>query len=135
MPLQVELVSPDGILFEGEARTVIARTLEGGDIAFLPGHVPFLGALATYPVRVLMQEGGNRTIAASRGFISVNGDKVTVLSDTALVAEDIDVARAEADLLAAEELLRADAEDERAAADKRWAEVRLDVARGTDRVA
>lgn len=134
MPLQVELVSPDGILFEGEARTVIARTLDGGDIAFLAGHVPFLGALATYPVRVLLEDGRTVTIAASRGFISVNGDSITVLSDTAQVAEDIDVAGAEADLAAAEERLRADANDERAVADKRWAEVRLDVARGGDRV-
>jgi F-type H+-transporting ATPase subunit epsilon len=134
MPLQVELVSPDGILFEGEASMVIARTLDGGDIAFLPGHVPFLGALATYPVKVLLEGGGSQSIAASRGFISVNGDKVTVLSDTAVVAHEIDVAEAEAELAEAEERLRADAEDEEAAADKRWAEVRIDVARGSDRV-
>lgn len=130
MPLQVELVSPDGVLFEGEATMVIARTLEGGDIAFLPGHVPFLGALATYPVKVLLEGGGSRSIAASRGFISVNGESVTVLSDTAVVAEEIDIATAEADLVAAEELLRSDPDSEDAASAKRWAEVRLEVARG-----
>ncbi len=129
MPLHVELVSPDGILFEGDANMVIARTLEGGDVAFLPGHVPFLGALATYPVKVLLQDGRSQTIAASRGFISVNGDKVTVLSDTAMVAEDVDIAAAEAELAEADERLRADPDDERAQADRQWASVRLDVAR------
>ena len=43
--MQVELVSPERILWSGEAEMVITRTLGGGDIAFLPGHAPFVGAL------------------------------------------------------------------------------------------
>ena len=38
MPLQVELVSPERLLYSGEADQVIARTVGGGDIAFLAGH-------------------------------------------------------------------------------------------------
>ena len=45
MTLQVELVSPERILWTGEADMVIARTVGGGDIAFLSGHAPFVGAL------------------------------------------------------------------------------------------
>ncbi|MBM3741836.1 MAG: hypothetical protein FJW43_03775, partial [Actinobacteria bacterium] len=36
--LKVEVVSPERVLFSGEARQVITRTLQGGEIAFLPGH-------------------------------------------------------------------------------------------------
>ena len=46
--MQVELVSPERVLFSGEATMVILRTLGGGDIAFLPGHAPFLGALTEW---------------------------------------------------------------------------------------
>jgi F-type H+-transporting ATPase subunit epsilon len=128
MPLQVELVSPEGVLFEGEASMVIARTVGGGDIAFLPGHVPFIGALAVHPVRLFLEEGGQRSIAAHRGFIEVSGDHVSILSDAAELAEDIDIPRAEAAKARAEERLRADSNDEEAMADLRRAEVRLTVA-------
>ena len=46
MAFQVELVSPEAITYSGEAEKGIARTVEGGDIAFQPGHVPFIGVLA-----------------------------------------------------------------------------------------
>ena len=47
--MEVQLVSPEQVLYVGEADMVIARTLGGGEIAFLKGHAPFLikqGALA-----------------------------------------------------------------------------------------
>src|SRR4051794_41586630 len=66
MPLSVELVSPERTLFSGEASMVMARTIGGGDIAFLPGHAPFIGALATWTVEII-EEGGNRRLAAVHG--------------------------------------------------------------------
>ena len=48
----VELVSPEQVLFSGEATMVITRTLGGGEIAFLPGHAPFLGALTENHTRI-----------------------------------------------------------------------------------
>ena len=44
MPLQVQVVSPEEVLWSGDAERVITRTLGGGDIAFLPGHTSFMGA-------------------------------------------------------------------------------------------
>jgi F-type H+-transporting ATPase subunit epsilon len=128
MPLQVELVSPEGVLFEGEATMVIARTVGGGDIAFLPGHVPFIGALAVHPVKLLLEGGGSRSIAVHRGFIEVSGDHVSILSDAAELSDAIDVPRAQTAHAQAEERLRANADDEEAKADLRRAEVRLSVA-------
>ena len=53
--MQVELVSPERILYSGEADTVIARTIGGGELAFLTGHAPFVGALeiATVTITVI----------------------------------------------------------------------------------
>ncbi|MBV8984761.1 MAG: F0F1 ATP synthase subunit epsilon, partial [Acidimicrobiia bacterium] len=43
--LQVELVSPERVLYSGQASFVRVRTVGGGEIAFLTGHAPFIGAL------------------------------------------------------------------------------------------
>ena len=43
--MSVEVVSPEAVLYSGEATMVITRTLGGGEIAFQPGHAAFLGAL------------------------------------------------------------------------------------------
>ena len=80
MPLQVELVSPESIAYSGEAKMVIARVVTG-DIAFLPGHVPFIGILQAHPVRVLFEDGTELSIAVHQGFVEVSDDKVTILSD------------------------------------------------------
>ena len=95
MPLHVELVSPERVLLSTEASMVLARTIGGGDIAFLPGHAPFIGALATWTIEII-EEGGNRQLAAVHGgFISITDDHVTILSDLAELTEAIDSHRAQ----------------------------------------
>ena len=128
MALQVELVSPERILFSGEADMVIARTVGGGDIAFLPGHAPFVGALeiATVTIR---SAGGDELVAVHGGFVEVSNDTVTILSDVAELSSQIDVERARVAKDKAEQRLQAnhDAEAEGAA---RRAHVRLAAAGG-----
>lgn len=130
MALQVELVSPAQIAYSGEAKMVIARVVTG-DIAFLPGHVPFIGILQTHPVRVLFDDGTELSIAVHQGFVEVSDDKVTILSDVCELAGEIDVARAEASKATAEEALRLDADDVDAKAALKRAETRLEVAGAT----
>ena len=96
MTLQVQLVSPERILFEGEAEMVIARTLEEGDIAFLTGHAPFLGALDIATVTIRPAEGDDQKAAIHGGFVSVSDDRVILLSDVAELADHIDEDRARA---------------------------------------
>ena len=127
---QVELVSPEDISYSGEAEMVIARTVEGGDIAFQPGHVPFIGVLAVWSVDVIRPDGGRDTIAVHQGFVQVAGTKVSILSDVSESAGDIDVARAEVAKSPAEAALAADRDDEDAAAALARAELRLRVASG-----
>lgn len=133
MSLEVELVSPERIAYSGEASMVICRTTTG-DIAFLPGHIPFIGVLATHPVRVQLEDGSEQVIAVHHGFVEVSppdpagNTRVTILSDVAELADTIDVARARAAKERAEEALRADAEDPEARAALVRAEVRLSVA-------
>ena len=127
MALQVELVSPERIAYSGEAKMVIARVVTG-DIAFLPGHVPFIGILQTHPVRVQLVEGGEVAIAVHQGFVEVSDDKVTILSDVAEISDEINVARAQAAKARAEESLKVDANDTVALEALKRANVRLEVA-------
>jgi F-type H+-transporting ATPase subunit epsilon len=128
--MQVELVSPEGVLYEGEATMVQARTVGGGDIGFLTGHEPFLGVLSTHPVKIRQENNQDLVIAVERGFIECTGSRVSILSDAAVIASQIDVSAAESDLAAAQEALRANGDDPAALAAQRWAEVRIAAARG-----
>lgn len=93
MALEVELVSPERILFSGEAEMVVCRTSDG-EIAFLTGHAPFLGALGIGIVRVHQPGGDVLKAAVHGGFVQVKDDKVIVLSDVAELPDQIDAARA-----------------------------------------
>ena len=104
--MRVELVSPERVLFSGDATQVITRTLEGGEVAFLPGHAAFLGALTENHTRIYLSDGKIQNVAVHLGFVEVGSDHVTILSDAAELEEDIDVARAQSAKTRAEEQLR-----------------------------
>jgi F-type H+-transporting ATPase subunit epsilon len=126
--MDVQLVSPEQILYQGVGKMVVVRTLGGGDIAFEDNHAPFLGALADWPARVKFEDGTQAWFAVHGGFVEVSHNQVIILSDVAEPADGIDVARAGEAKARAEEQLRADAEDELAKAALLRADVRLDVA-------
>ena len=122
MTLQVELVSPERILYSGEADMVVCRTVAGGEVAFLTGHAPFLAALETGVVRV-KTPGGEEVAAVHGGFVEVRDNRVIILSDIAELAKDIDVSRAER----AKDSATGDDED--AVAARARAEARLNAAK------
>ena len=128
MSFTVQLVSPEKVLYEGVATFVTTRTLGGGDIGFLTGHAPFLGALADWPVRVQHDDGTESAFACHGGFVQVDGAKVVILSDVAELAADIDVERAQIAKSAAESALLNNADDVDAQAALARAVTRLDVA-------
>lgn len=127
MPLHVEIVSPERVLYSGEGDMVVARAVSG-DIAFLPGHAPYVGALNVGPVRVILPQHGETAAAVHGGFVNVSNDRVIVLSDVAELSEQIDVERARAAKARAEAALKADDSDSEARAALERAETRLSVA-------
>jgi F-type H+-transporting ATPase subunit epsilon len=104
--MTVEVVSPEAVLYSGEATMVITRTLGGGEIAFQAGHAPFLAALTENHTRVFLADGSVEDIAVHGGFVEVSGNTVSILSDAAEIGSAIDVARAQAAKERAEERLR-----------------------------
>ena len=73
------VVSPEQVLFEGEATQVITRTTEG-DVAFLADHAAFLGALVEGQTRVYLADGSVREFAVSGGFVEVSNNTVSILA-------------------------------------------------------
>lgn len=82
MTLQVELVSAEAKVWSGPARQVIARTTEG-EMGVLRGHAPTLAVLAPGQVRILAESGESVVADVEDGFLSIDHDRVTVVSDTA----------------------------------------------------
>jgi F-type H+-transporting ATPase subunit epsilon len=100
----VALVAPDGEIWSGMARMVIAKTLDG-DLGILTGHPPVVGILADASlVRILdVEDGpaegqGEVRAAVSGGFLSVADDRVSILVRQAELGSRIEVAAARARL-------------------------------------
>jgi F-type H+-transporting ATPase subunit epsilon len=124
--LHVELVSPEQVLYSGDGDMVVCRTTDG-EIAFLTGHAQFVGSLGIGEVRVIEPGGEVVHAAVHGGFVEVSNDRVTVLSDVAELANQIDVARAQRAVEQAELQLR-DATHPEAEAALRRARTRIEVA-------
>ena len=99
--LQVELVAADRTVWSGEATMVIARTVEG-DIGILRGHAPVLSLLTDAVVEIDAGDGEVVIAAVDGGFISVAQDRVSILSEHAVLADEIDVSSERSELESAQ---------------------------------
>ncbi|GAA4387822.1 F0F1 ATP synthase subunit epsilon [Actinomadura verrucosospora] len=107
--LKVGLVSPEREVWSGEAKMVVAQTIEGS-LGILPGHAPVLGVLLDGSVvKIEPADGGAPVLAAvGSGFFSVAANEVSVLAEQVQRAEEIDVDEAKRAL---DEALSAEGED------------------------
>ncbi len=91
---QLEIVTPEKTVYSGEVESLRAPGTEDG-FGVLAGHHPMLASLGVGQI-IFREEGEGPTVATtSGGFAQVQRDSVTVLAETAELAEEIDVARAE----------------------------------------
>lgn len=84
--LHVELVAADRRVWEGDAKQVTARTIDG-ELGILQGHTPLLGVLVSGDVRIETMSGQIHTATVDSGFLSVDHDRITI------VAEAVDASR------------------------------------------
>lgn len=116
--LQIELVAADRVVWSGQAGQIIARTVEG-DVGVLPNHAPMLSLLVSGVVEITTVEGPVVLAAVEEGFLSVADNRVSILSEDAYLADEIDPSAARAEL----DRLRG-GDDEIAL---RWAEAKMRV--------
>ena len=101
----LKIVTPDGLLFDGEAEKVIVRTTEG-DIAVLAKHIDCVAALGMGMATIVDAEGQRKNAACIGGMLSVQNGSVTLVPTTFEWAESIDAARAQASQDRAEKVLK-----------------------------
>jgi F-type H+-transporting ATPase subunit epsilon len=80
--LRVELVAADQAVWTGEAKMVVAKTVEG-EIGLLPGHEPMLAILGEGEVRITLEDGNVIKANAEDGFLSVENNVVAVVARNA----------------------------------------------------
>jgi F-type H+-transporting ATPase subunit epsilon len=105
--LHVELVAADRTVWSGEATMVIARTVEG-DVGVLKDHAPILSLLTDAVVEITGEEGEVVVAVVDGGFLSVAHNRVSILSERAVLAEDVKVDEARAELEEAQGLIGQD---------------------------
>ena len=132
MTFELQIVTPDGLIFEGEAEKLFCRTI-AGDVCILARHCNYMTALGMGEARVTLADGTVRRAACIGGMLAVTGGRARLVATTWEWAEEIDKARAEASRQRAETVLAqkgADARElELAQARLRRALVRSSVAR------
>jgi F-type H+-transporting ATPase subunit epsilon len=84
--LDVDVVAADRTIWSGEARMVSAPSVEG-DVGILPGHTPMLAVLRPGTVRITPVSGEVVRATVEAGFLSVDADRVTVVTDVAAPAD------------------------------------------------
>ena len=118
--IQCNIVSPEGELFSGEVEMLTADG-GAGEIAITPRHAPLLTNLKPGPVKLVLEGGEEEVFFASGGFLEVQPGVITLLTDVAERADDIDEAEAER----AKELAERELEDQKSELDYSLATAQL----------
>ena len=109
-PFCLKIVTPDGLIFDGQAEELVVRTTSG-DLGILAGHINCVASLGMGRATVIM-DGKRRYAACIGGMVTVVNGEVTLVPTTFEWAESIDAARAEASQKRAETVLhKKDASD------------------------
>jgi len=108
--IKVEVVSAENEIFSGEAAVLIASAA-AGEVGIYPQHAPLLTTLKPGDIRIQGVDGQEQIIYVSGGILEVTPKKVTVLSDTAIRADDIDEAAAQEAQRKAEQAMKDSSDD------------------------
>ena len=103
-PFNLKIVTPDGLIYDGEAEKLVVRTT-GGDVCILARHLDYVAPLGM-GMAIVEANGKRRTAACIGGMLSVKDGEVTLVPTTFEWAEKIDLERAEASYSKAEKILK-----------------------------
>ena len=131
--VDVEVLTPEGEVFNGEVRQVSTRTAVG-ELGVLANHAPLLASLAPTELRLHVSDSETKRYAQAHGWLQVFGNHAKLLVEEALAPEDLDVGTLKEQLADAEQRLK-ESEDgsgaqARAEKDRDRAEAFLAIAEG-----
>ena len=103
MNLTLEIITPEKVVYKDDVDEVVALTTNG-EIAILPNHVDLLTQVS--PGELIVKKGSNQQyLAITGGFLEISDNKISILADYAIKAQDIEVARAQEAKRRAEKLM------------------------------
>ena len=105
----LEIVTPDGSVWNGEAEAILVRT-SSGDVEIMANHADYFASLGIGRAKLTL-DGQSKEASMSGGFISVKNGEARLVSTTFEFAEDIDLRRAEAARERAEQAIKNAADD------------------------
>jgi F-type H+-transporting ATPase subunit epsilon len=131
--VDVEVLTPEGEVFSGEARQVSTRS-ETGELGILANHAPLLAALRPTELRLRISDSETRRYAQAHGWLQIFGNRARLLVEEAIAPEDLDAGTLKEQLADAEQRLSehesGSADYARAAKDRDRAEAFLAIAQG-----
>ena len=131
--VDVEVLTPEGEVWEGEVRQVSTRT-EIGEVGILANHAPLLAALRPTELRLRISDSEVKRYAQAHGWLQVFGNRARLLVEEAIPPEDLDPAALKEQLSDAEQRLseseKGSADFARAQKDRERAEAFLSLAQG-----
>lgn len=93
MPLKLEIVTPEAKIYSESVDMVTLPGVEG-EMGIFPNHVPLMTQVSAGEV-IAKRSGQNQHLAIGEGFVEITGERVAILTDMAIKADDIDEAKAE----------------------------------------
>ncbi len=111
--MKLEIVTPDARTYSEDVDMVTLPGAEG-EMGIYPGHVPLMAQISAGEV-IARKQGQDHSLAVGEGFVQITGDRVAILTDMAIRAENIDEAQAEEARKRAESRLNEKLTDEEAA--------------------
>jgi len=102
--MELEIVTPEKIIFQGDVDEIYVNTADGA-IGILPHHINLFTKLVPGELKLKIS-GREQYMAITSGFLEVNKNKVTILADYAAHADEIDVNKAMEAQRRAEEILK-----------------------------
>lgn len=103
-PFKLKIVTPDGLIYDGEAEKLIVRST-GGDVCILARHMDYVTPLGM-GMAIVEAGGKRRTAACIGGMLSVSDGEATLVPTTFEWADKIDLRRAEASYAKADKILK-----------------------------
>lgn len=92
MSLLLEIITPADVIYKDEIDEIIVPTVDG-EIAILPNHINLLSQII--PGELIVKKGTNQQyLAITGGFLEVQNNKISILADYAVKAQNIEIARA-----------------------------------------
>jgi F-type H+-transporting ATPase subunit epsilon len=93
MPLHLEIVTPERLAYEDDVDMVLVPGIDG-ELGILPHHTPLVSLLGVGELRI-RKAGAEESFAIVGGFLQVRPDRVVVMAETADLASDIDLEKAQ----------------------------------------